>query len=305
MGKLGRFIFFITLIAILFILVTMLIQTVGSEDETSIFRLSIIINDSSDIYWKNFRKGVDSAAVQYNVDVNFVTLPEGSDSDVQISYIAREIENDADAIIISAVDGEGLAGYLNDVPSSIPIIAVSESIPSGRVNVTIVSDSRAMGAMLADKINESADKKACAIIVKEDNREYILQRLEGLEEGLTKYGLEYTIENVVSRQEEEYKDTILVALEENVLEQLLSYRTVDARIFGIGFTNKILYAMDAGLIEGIVIQSDYSEGYLSVKAAYNCLKDIKQPNRIVLRYYSATKQNMFTSPLDRILFPLS
>lgn len=38
--------------------------------------MSLIISDTSDDDYVNFRKGVDQAAVEYNVDVSFITLYE-------------------------------------------------------------------------------------------------------------------------------------------------------------------------------------------------------------------------------------
>jgi ribose transport system substrate-binding protein len=109
MGRLERAAFFVILGILVIILVVMLKQGNSDEKEAAIFQVSIIINDENDDYWENFSKGVDSAAVDYNVDVHFVTLLGGVSAESQIYYLEREIRNNADAIVISAVDGESLA----------------------------------------------------------------------------------------------------------------------------------------------------------------------------------------------------
>ena len=43
------------------------------EKKTEIYPVSVIIGETTDDYYTNFRKGVDKAADEYNVDVNFIT----------------------------------------------------------------------------------------------------------------------------------------------------------------------------------------------------------------------------------------
>ncbi len=303
MGKLGWAIFFITLVVTLAILVVMLVQATGPDDDKKIFRMSIIINDSSDTYWKNFRKGVESAAVDYNLDVNFVTLPEEANSALQKNYITREINNGADAVIISAIDGEELSGWLSDIPIAVPVISIDEYIPNDRVNVTLWADSQAMGAMLAEEIYDAGGNVPYKVIL-QGSKGYVKKRLAGLEITLKEHGITCTIEDL-SEQKSIFSNGIVIALEESVLEQLLENADGSTKIYGIGFTNKILNALDEGHIEGLVIQSDYAKGYLAIKAAYNCLNGVKQPNKIELEFYSVNRQNMYKDPMDKILFPLS
>lgn len=44
------------------------------EKKTEIYPVSIVIGDTTDDYYVNFRKGVEQAADDYNVDISFITL---------------------------------------------------------------------------------------------------------------------------------------------------------------------------------------------------------------------------------------
>ena len=46
------------------------------EKKTEIYPVSIVIGDTTDDYYVNFRKGVEQAADDYNVDISFITLFE-------------------------------------------------------------------------------------------------------------------------------------------------------------------------------------------------------------------------------------
>ncbi len=73
------------------------------EKKTVIYPISIIISDTSDDYFANFRKGVDKAAEEYNVDVSFITLYEKGDQDQQLELEKREINDGALAVVLVPV----------------------------------------------------------------------------------------------------------------------------------------------------------------------------------------------------------
>ena len=68
------------------------------EKETTIYSVSVIIKDTNDDYYKNFRKGIDKAADEYNVDVNFITLYEKGDVEEQMELLNREISDGSQAV---------------------------------------------------------------------------------------------------------------------------------------------------------------------------------------------------------------
>ena len=74
------------------------------EKKTEIYPVSIVIGDTTDDYYVNFRKGVEQAADDYNVDISFITLFEKEDADSQMELVKREIEDGALAVILEPVD---------------------------------------------------------------------------------------------------------------------------------------------------------------------------------------------------------
>lgn len=60
------------------------------EKEVEVYPVSLIISDTSDDDYVNFRKGVDQAAVEYNVDVSFITLYEKDNLAQQMELVRRE-----------------------------------------------------------------------------------------------------------------------------------------------------------------------------------------------------------------------
>ncbi|HBD01129.1 MAG TPA: sugar ABC transporter substrate-binding protein, partial [Lachnoclostridium sp.] len=60
-----------TLLAGVLVILFLLSSTdlIIKEKKTEIYPVSVIIGDTTDDYYVNFRKGADKAAVEYNVDV--------------------------------------------------------------------------------------------------------------------------------------------------------------------------------------------------------------------------------------------
>ena len=85
------------------------------EKKTVIYPISIIISDTSDDYFANFRKGADKAAEEYNVDVSFITLYEKGDQDQQLELVKREINDGALAVVLVPVKPEECAKKMDDM----------------------------------------------------------------------------------------------------------------------------------------------------------------------------------------------
>ena len=96
------------------------------EKEVEVYPVSLIISDTSDDDYVNFRKGVDQAAVEYNVDVSFITLYEKDNLAQQMELVRREAADGAGAVILEPVDELECRQYLEENTYGTPIILLGE-----------------------------------------------------------------------------------------------------------------------------------------------------------------------------------
>ena len=68
--------------------------------------LSVIVRGQSSEGLDNVRRGIELAARDYNIDVTFITLSEENNVEEQKALIAREVELNAQAILLSAADSQ-------------------------------------------------------------------------------------------------------------------------------------------------------------------------------------------------------
>ena len=76
------------------------------EQKAEVYPISVIIEDTSDDYYVNFRKGMERAAVELNADVSFITLYEQGNRTQQMNFVLREQEDGNRALIVAPVDEE-------------------------------------------------------------------------------------------------------------------------------------------------------------------------------------------------------
>ncbi|WP_243015205.1 hypothetical protein [Clostridium sp. AF37-7] len=112
----------------------------------------LIISDTSDDDYVNFRKGVDQAAVEYNVDVSFITLYEKDNLAQQMELVRREAADGAGVVILEPVDELECRQYLEENTYGTPIILLGELSPDEEVKGAVHMDWTAAGRKLGEAI---------------------------------------------------------------------------------------------------------------------------------------------------------
>ena len=81
------------------------------EEEAGIYPISVIVGDTTDDQYVNFRKGMERAAIELNGDVSFITLYEKGSARQQREMILREQEDGSQALIVDPVE-EGMIAQI-------------------------------------------------------------------------------------------------------------------------------------------------------------------------------------------------
>lgn len=108
------------------------------ERKNEIYPVSVVLGDTSDDYYGNFRKGIERAAADYNADTSFITLFQEGDAVQQMDLVWREIDDGAGAVILQPVDSVECARLLGERTLSTPLVIAGEMLP-GEIVYTGVS----------------------------------------------------------------------------------------------------------------------------------------------------------------------
>ena len=301
MSKNERHIFMGVLLVLAAALAVMLVQNILGSGQPEIRRVSVLLDGEGESYWQNFRLGVDKAAREHNVDVRYVYRYDGPAGTAQVEQLRREWEGELDGVILVPVDGEALAEALREAPAGLAVTVAGPALPDTEGTCTISASPEEMGRRLADAVADSG-ASSCAVILTGQEGETALRRYRGLEEGLQARGVGWRTVMVAAVEAlPEPNGQPVVALEPGTTEALCAR---GGPVYGFGASNSILRSLEEGTAAALVVQSDYDAGYLSLLSVLEAL-DGAQPEDQTLDCYTVTAENMFTDPVDQILFPVA
>ncbi|MCI9558677.1 hypothetical protein D3Z55_05390 [Clostridiaceae bacterium] len=308
------------------------------EKETQVYAISVIIEDSSDDNYVNFRKGMDRAAIDLNADVSFITLYDKGNRIQQEELILREQQDGSRVLIVSPVDAGKVLALLEDKRVSVPLILLnSEAVLTGEgISERIGFDYFQMGQELAEQIHkDSLGQRVCLIGERKPDSVSIRFR-DGILSVLKPLG--YDIRFLEGRSPEEWEkafkqmkmeDGILpvaVALDPESLlsmavkltEQEAEFETETGNgeasgkdkesmvlgLYGRGNTVRLLNYLDKGMIQGLSITDDFSAGYLSVKMAVDLAENRIVEDVAYLESRCIRREDLRRKEYEKMLYPI-
>lgn len=319
-GKKGKVMIALYLIFLVILFLMCSTDLIIREPEKEVYEVAVIIEDTVDDNYNNFRKGMDQAAIELNADVRFITLYEKLNAEGQMELIERERQDGVDALIVAPVDEEQVADSLKENQTTIPTVILGTGSAQETSEGRITIDYREMGEMLAEKIKERIPEEVPVLFVEDASGRSDAGRnfAEAAVSVFEKSG--YNCKFVESEREEEYREilealaepnTIIVAggpealagmagaLEENAE---LSKRV--AGLYGRGNTLAILDDLDSGLITGLCVTDEFSRGYFSVCMAVEELERGGDGESMTMDSYYIEKEDLREPKYEKMLFPM-
>lgn len=298
-------IFFIALLILAAaVLLLMFYQSARAEDDMRTYNISVLVRAPSD----RFMKGIEQAALDYNVDLHIFSSYAKNDSAQQLEYLQRELDNNADAVVLSAEDPETLSDYLDSLRSRPAVVTLGQRLQSGKTAPYVGVDDRLMGERLGLCVAEKTVEN-CLILCPFEFNPYHLERRDGLCQVLSEYSVPYTIlycdptPASVDAALAGKHNSIIAILDESLLIPVCEQAKTNDVLFGIGYVSGAKQYLESGRLNGLVVYSEYDAGYLSLKAAVTTIEN-PAGGDTELTLYTATAGNMYKEPLVNILFPI-
>lgn len=291
------------------------------EEKSGIYRISVIIEDNKDDYYANFRKGMDQAAIDYNIDVSFFSLYERNQWEQQKELVTREINDGAQAIVLTPADQIEIASMLDEIKTDVPFIVLNSYMSTGKVAANVSIDYYEAGRQLAEAVaGENAPGTSVylftegllygsnaryydGIISVLQNREYKIT----LVEEASNYGYQGIQENLINSAD---GTQAAVALDSETLTQLAQLAETaqktsgQIRIYGPGVTMKFLNYVDREIIQGLTVTSQYAEGYLSMEKAVEAVQKRSVKETLNLDHFYLEKEDIVKKEYEKILYPI-
>lgn len=291
------------------------------EKAHDIYRVSVIVEDSKDDYYVNFKKGMEQAALEHNIDSNFITLYERNNSEQQKNMINREMEVGTQAIILAPVDYTKTASMLENMTVDIPMIILNNEEPAGnKVMANISADYFSAGQMMAEKISGELQSGVSVYLFTEGLQYGSNRRLyDGIVSVLPEKGHEVIliekafknryIETMAERVVKEQAAAVIALDTESLLEmagilEMNPDEFGNIALYGSGTTLKILHHMENGIIRGVLAENAYDAGYLSMAKAVEAIENRNIKETVKLESFFLKKEDIAKKEFEKMLYPI-
>lgn len=322
-----NYIVLVTLIILLILIITLIIyininNALHSLDNSSgivvpetdpQYHFAMICENMDDPFWLSVKKGVEKAAEEFNIAVEF-NWPSGANADEPAKCLDMAILSNVDGIVTYTWDEEVTGELINKgADKGIPIVTISTDAKTSRraafVGVNTYSAGIEMGKMLIEATGGKGD--AVVLVSNEETGGPVVQNLmiAGMTDAL-KYTpelklktVEYNHANFVSLEDtikdlltnEPGLDAIISTNEKDttlIAQRLIDLNKVNYSIIGYGDTPEILRYIDSEVIFGTVSADHEQMGYDAVKALTDLRNEGRTDAYFTVNTHLITKSNV-------------
>lgn len=291
----------------------------AEKGQKKLIEISVIVRGRNDSNWATIKQGIDQASSDRNADVSFITLTSENDAAEQRALMEREIANGAAAILLAAADSDELAPVVASLSEKVPIIAIESPVNSDKLTDYISADNYEMGAVLAREIVErGVSSERIAVISGAGYCANLRERERGIAETLATAGSKAElfpvqsnlsdVTEIVARLADSHNlDSIIVpdpATLEIVAQTIYAARPMRrVNVYGFGATGSIASYLEKQVISAIIVQNDFSIGYLGIGVAVDAIEGSDVATGAYVGYKLITSENMYDPDTQKLLFP--
>lgn len=265
------------------------------------------------LFFNQINQGALDAAAEFGANVQIVD--SNNDPVRQVQAIETFITQEKDAIIVVAIDVEGIVPVLEAArEAGIPIVAIDARVQSPPANVFIGVDNFGAGVeageYTANFIRESLDGSATVGIVGALNSFIQNQRRDGFVEAIE--GVE-NVEIVGTVDGQNQQEIALTAAENLVTANPgidIIYATGEPALIGViaavesqgladsvsvigwDLTEQAIRGIEEGFVEAVVQQNPYQEGYEAVRVSLDIIAGEDVSDEILIPVEIVTDENV-------------
>ncbi|MCM1143565.1 MAG: substrate-binding domain-containing protein [Blautia sp.] len=292
----------------------------GEEDEEP-HLVSVIVNDSNNDRWIALRLGLEQAAKDYNIDLNYVSTGKFTNAEEEMALIYRELESGAEGIIVQMISGEETTD-IADISTKASLVLLESDVTPEDVYALVEPDNVEIGRMLAESVKEDfgeeLEGKKIGILSGGRQQLSVQQRLQGVEEGFREDAvtivwnreLHYPYAAEDGQLERLEEVDIMIALGNDETEILADYLYAQSgteticKLYGVGCSEKAVYYLDKGMIQTLVTPNEFNMGYRSMEAVAAQIQYYSEKAKSSqVGCIAVNRANMYDEENEKILFP--
>ena len=299
-------------------------------DEGKRLTIAVIPKGTIHEFWKTVHAGAEMAGQELNVEIIWKGALKEDDREAQIGVVENIITRKVDGIVLAPLDDAALRKPVDEaMQNNIPVVIFDSGLQGENYVSYVATDNFKAGQLAGQymaKLLEGKGKVAVLRYVegsdsttkREDGFLDALRAAGGIEvvasnqyAGVTTESALKAAENLLARfggtTGNLQIDGIFCATEPTTLGILRALENAGyagkVRFIGFDSSEKMLSALQAGELDGFVVQNPMKIGYLAVKTMVSHLRGEQVPRRIDTGSILITKQNINEPEIHELLNP--
>ncbi|MBL8064756.1 MAG: substrate-binding domain-containing protein [Chthonomonadaceae bacterium] len=299
--------------------------TTDSDAQKDKLTIAMVPKGTAHEFWKTVHAGADDAAKELGVNLIWKGPLNENDREQQIKVIEDFVTQKVSGICVAPLDDKALRNPVDEaLKEKIPVLVFDSGLADFTGTVSFVATDNKKGGMIAaEAMAKSLGKGGKVIVLRYiEGSASTNQREEGFLEAAKAAGLEIvsdnqyagaTVDTAMSASENlmnRFRDSVQGIFCPNesstagmlkVLQDLKLAGKV--AFYGFDASEKLVAALGAGEINGLVVQNPYKMGKLSVESMVKAIKGEKVESRLDTGATLVNKENMSQPDIDKVLHP--
>jgi len=288
-------------------------------------RIAVIPKGTTHEFWKAVHAGAVKAAGEGNAEVIWKGPVKEDDRDEQIKVVETFLSQGVDGIVLAPLDDRALVPVVSDAKArNIPVAIIDSAIQTEDYISFVATDNEKAGGLAAERLGSLLGGKGDVLVLRyAEGSASTMARESGFLKTLAeKYpGIKVvssnryggaTSESAMAASENllsTYKmvQGIFCPNESTTFGMLLALdaakRSGKVKFVGFDATTKLIDAMTAGKIDGLVVQNPFRMGELGVKLLLDKMAGKPVDKRVDTGATMVTRENMSQPEIKALLSP--
>jgi ribose transport system substrate-binding protein len=288
----------------------------------------VIVKDMTSPYWQAVLAGARKAGQDLGVNVVEFGAESESDSNGQISILAKAVASNPAAIVIAPAQFAALGKPIDEAAKKVKIIGIESAADTKAMTSLLATDNLNAGRIAADALAVAITKSYAdtegdvAIITSMPGIASLDQRAKGFKETVAaKYGAlnivaekaadgkPATVLDIMTDVIAKNRDLRGVFVSDPIMTQAVGQAVAENKsddkinVVGVGSNEKIVKFLQDDVIAGLVVEDPFRMGYDGVKTALAASKGEQVAANVDTGATLVTKANMSSARSQELLKP--
>jgi ribose transport system substrate-binding protein len=298
----------------------------GTKTPGAKYRIAVIPKGTTHEFWKSVHYGADQAAKEFDVEIVWSGPLLEQDREGQISIVQNFVTQKVDGICLAPNDSQAFIGPVRDAKEQgIPVVVFDSGLDDESDIVSYVAtDNRKGGQLAAEEMARRLPKGGNVILLRylvgsestQQREEGFLDKLKSFPELKVISSDQYSGDTPQSSLDKAQQllnkfgdqvDGMFAVNEPSAAGTLraLEDAGLAGKVVFIGFdpNKRMVEALAAKKMQGIVLQNPVKMGYLAVQTMVEHLQGKQVDKRISTGEVMATPENLDEKPVQELLDP--